>query len=256
MKKYFFILLFFSSLNFSQSKNPALSGNSAWKEGLSEKRGRTELPSAGYIIQEEFPAGIQHILTGPDHIAFVVALVLSFFSIWQLFKIVSFFTIAHALTLTLAGLNLIPLGKLGIAAIELGVALSIAWVGIENLIKSKGIAIKRRESIAFFFGLIHGLAFSEHFRITLLDADLSVTLNLLKFLMKILTFNLGVDTGQLLIVSGVILFFWLIHKYLSPDTAEKLELKLKKYGSATVSIFGLLWMFERIVKIGHITGIW
>ena len=236
--------------------NPALEEGTDYQPGIYGQHKKNTLPSIGYIIAEELPAGIGHILTGLDHILFVIALGLIFSRAWNLVKVVTWFTIAHALTLTLASLDIIPIGKLGVAIIEFGVALSIAWVGIENiLIQRKDInieatnsSVRRRSLIAFAFGLVHGLAFSEHFRSSLLNIELSGA-NLGKFLLKILFFNLGVDLGQLIFAFGSFGLLWLVLHKTNQNIAKDVHKKLVFYGSLLVAIFGLIWSVERIINV-------
>jgi hydrogenase/urease accessory protein HupE len=220
--------------------NPALQPDGVYEAGQIVERRPGGLPSLGVMFRQEFPAGINHIVTGPDHIAFVVALALVAQTAWGLFVVVSFFTLAHALTLTLASLNVLPLGELGVSVIELGVALSIVWVAAENIVwKGK---THHRPLLAFGFGLVHGYAFSEHFREALLDVDLSAAANLLKFLFKVLAFNLGVDAGQLAVVYVTFgLLVWL-RRRASPEAMDRTVLKL----SAAIGLFGLVWSGERL----------
>jgi hydrogenase/urease accessory protein HupE len=208
--------------------NPALQPDGVYEAGQIVERRPGGLPSLGVMFRQEFPAGINHIVTGPDHIAFVVALALVAQTAWGLFVVVSFFTLAHAL------------GELGVSVIELGVALSIVWVAAENIVwKGK---THHRPLLAFGFGLVHGYAFSEHFREALLDVDLSAAANLLKFLFKVLAFNLGVDAGQLAVVYVTFgLLVWL-RRRASPEAMDRTVLKL----SAAIGLFGLVWSGERL----------
>src|SRR4029434_10483599 len=86
------------------------------------------------VVKEFIPAGIYHIFTGPDHILFIVGLLLMGGSMWRLLSIVTAFTIAHSITLSLAALNILaPSPRL----IEPAIALSIIYVGIDNLMVGK-----------------------------------------------------------------------------------------------------------------------
>lgn len=229
----------------AEGPNPALQPEGVYEPGQIVERRPSGLPSAGVLFRQEFPAGVRHIVTGPDHIAFVAALALVASSAWGLFVVVSFFTLAHALTLTLASLNVIPLGELGVSVIELGVALSIVWVACENIVwKGK---THHRALLAFCFGLVHGYAFSEHFRATLLDLDLAVAANLVKFLFKVLSFNLGVDAGQLAVVYATFGALACLRKRVTPDVMGRLVMKL----SAAIGLFGLVWSGERLWGIAR-----
>ena len=105
------------------------------------------------------PAGIHHILIGLDHLLFLVGLLLLGGSVRQLLLVVTAFTVAHSITLSLAALNLItPPARL----IEPAIALSIVYVGIDNLMVGRGRDV--RGWIAFAFGFIHGFGFASVLR--------------------------------------------------------------------------------------------
>ena len=105
------------------------------------------------------PLGFQHILEGWDHLLFLLALVLPGGRLGNLVRIVTAFTIAHSLTLAAAALELISVPA---APVEALIALSIAWVAAENLVRVRPMS--RRWVIAFAFGLIHGFGFSNVLR--------------------------------------------------------------------------------------------
>lgn len=134
--------------------------------------------------------GIRHIFIGPDHIAFILGLILLGGSLLRLATIVTGFTIAHSLTLALAVLGIFaPSPKI----IEPLIALSIVVIGIENL---RPAHPDRRAHIAFGFGFIHGFAFAEVLRdFGLPRAVLGVSL---------FSFNLGVEVAQLSIVAAAL----------------------------------------------------
>ena len=103
--------------------------------------------------------GIEHILTGYDHLLFLLALILRGGNIWSLLKIITAFTLAHSITLALAAFNIMVLpGRL----VEAIIALSIAYVAAENLFLRK--ALSHRWAVSFLFGLVHGFAFSNVLR--------------------------------------------------------------------------------------------
>lgn len=131
-----------------------------------------------------FLLGIEHILTGYDHLLFVLALLLGGRSLAGLAKIVTAFTIAHSLTLGAAALDLVSLPS---ALVEAVIALSIAWVAFENL--SPRYALGRRWLLSFLFGLVHGFGFSSVLKEIGLPAGSE--------LLALLNFNLGVEAGQL-----------------------------------------------------------
>jgi hypothetical protein len=131
--------------------------------------------------------GVEHILTGADHLVFLLGLILVGGSLRSLIGVVSAFTLAHSITLALAALSIFaPSPRL----VEPAIALSIAYVGVENLFVSDA---RNRWRITFPFGLIHGFGFAGALReIALPRAQLPVAL---------VSFNLGVEIGQLGVLS-------------------------------------------------------
>jgi hypothetical protein len=140
--------------------------------------------------------GIEHILTGYDHLLFLLVLILRGGNIWSLLKIITAFTLAHSITLALAALNIMMLpGRL----VEATIALSIAYVAAENLFLRK--AVSHRWAVSFLFGLVHGFAFSNVLRELGLPRE--------GLVWSLLGFNLGVEVGQATAVLLVIpLLLW------------------------------------------------
>jgi len=140
---------------------------------------RSEARGAGSF----FPLGIAHILTGYDHLLFLLALVLRGGNVWSLLKIVTAFTIAHSITLALAALDIVTLPS---RLVEATIALSIAYVAAENLFLRS--AVSHRWAVSFLFGLVHGFGFSSVLRELGLPRE--------GLVWSLLNFNLGVETGQ------------------------------------------------------------
>ena len=134
-----------------------------------------------------FPLGIEHILTGYDHLLFLLALMLRGGGLWSLLKIITAFTVAHSITLALAALDVIVLPSV---LVESVIALSIAYVALENLLPR--YAVSRRWAVSFLFGLVHGFGFSSVLREIGLPKE--------NLLLSLLNFNLGVEAGQLTVV--------------------------------------------------------
>lgn len=135
--------------------------------------------------------GFEHILIGYDHLLFLLMLVLFGGSAWQLLKIVTAFTLAHSMTLALAVFDVVQLPS---RMIEVAIALSVAWVAAENLWWRDSVT--QRVAVAFGFGAVHGLGFSE----VLKEAGLSGR----DLAWSLLGFNLGVETGQVIAVLAVL----------------------------------------------------
>ena len=138
-----------------------------------------------------FTLGIEHILTGYDHLLFLLALMLCGGGLWSLLKIITAFTVAHSITLALAALDLVVLPS---ALVESLIALSIAYVALENLLPRH--AVSRRWAVSFAFGLVHGFGFSSVLREIGLPKE--------NLLLSLVNFNLGVEVGQLTVVLLVV----------------------------------------------------
>jgi hypothetical protein len=144
----------------------------------------------GEIARTYFVLGIEHILTGFDHLLFVAALLFLVGFNRRLFWTVTAFTVAHSATLALSALGWVTLRQ---APVEATIALSIVLVAREALGKESSVSRQWPALVAFLFGLVHGLGFAGALReIGLPDHDLATAL---------VTFNAGVEAGQLLVVA-------------------------------------------------------
>jgi hydrogenase/urease accessory protein HupE len=142
------------------------------------------------VVRKFVPAGIHHILIGPDHLLFLIGLLLLGGTIRQLATVVTAFTVAHSITLSLAALNLVsPPARI----IEPAIALSIVYVGADNLLVREGRDV--RAWIAFTFGFIHGFGFANVLR------EMDLPPRALGW--SLFSFNVGVEIGQLLVVVTV-----------------------------------------------------
>ncbi|MFD0616115.1 HupE/UreJ family protein [Paenibacillus sp. GCM10027629] len=153
-------------------------------------------PGIGSVLWKYFVLGIEHILIGYDHLLFLLALVLIASRFKDALKIVTAFTIAHSITLFLVAsgrIQVIP------SWVEALIALSICYVAVENIFVQKA---KWRWLLTALFGLIHGMGFAGALAETGLPKD-----NLIGTL---LMFNLGVETGQLMVLCLLLpLLLWL-----------------------------------------------
>ena len=174
-------------------------------------------------------AGIHHIAIGPDHILFIIGLLLLGGSVLRLLGIVSAFTLGHSLTLSLAALNVVaPPARV----VEPAIALSIVYVGADNLLSSPG-ARDVRAWIALFFGLVHGFGFASVLReIGLPPRALGISL---------FSFNLGVEIGQAIIVFAVASLLAVVRTR-SPKHARQLVVG----GSILVMTAGAYWFVQRV----------
>jgi hydrogenase/urease accessory protein HupE len=187
------------------------------------------------VIRKFLPAGIHHILVGPDHLLFLVGLLLLGGSVRRLLLVVSSFTLAHSITLSLAALNLVtPPARL----IEPAIALSIVYVGVDNLMVGRGRDV--RAWIAFAFGFIHGFGFANVLR------EMNLPSRALGW--SLFSFNLGVEIGQLLVV---VLVTSALMALRSRNEAAGRRLVLA--GSLAVIVAGSFWFVQRVFFPGGIT---
>ncbi|MDA2924087.1 HupE/UreJ family protein, partial [Acidobacteria bacterium AH-259-L09] len=169
--------------------------------------------------------GIEHIFTGYDHLAFLLGLILLGGSIRRLIAIVSSFTVAHSVTLTLATLDVVVLPT---RFVESAIALSICYIALENIFVRE---INGRWKITFFFGLIHGFGFSNILRAMQLPRKGLVT--------SLFSFNAGVEIGQVVIITLLcpLIFFVARHSW---------HKAVVTVTSALIGGLGLMWFLERM----------
>jgi hydrogenase/urease accessory protein HupE len=173
-----------------------------------------------------FTMGIEHILTGYDHLVFLFGLVLVGGRLRGIIAVITAFTLAHSITLALATLGVwAPSPRI----VEPAIALSIAYVGVENFFVTTA---ERRWRITFPFGLIHGFGFAGALReIGLPRAQVPEALVL---------FNMGVETGQLAVLALVLpLIYWL-------RRFEWFRGRAVRVLSAAVALAGLAWFVSRV----------
>jgi len=190
------------------------------------------------VVNTYLVFGLEHILNGFDHLLFVACLIF-IAGTWQRILItITGFTLAHSITLTLAGLELV---RLPIPPIEATIALSIVFLARE-------IALDRRDTLTWrypivvssSFGLLHGFGFAS----ALSDIGLPQT----EIPAALLAFNIGVEIGQVLFVATMLLVFWLISQGLktiqidSADWLKKIE-RSTAYGIGGITMF---WTVERV----------
>ena len=237
-------------------------------------------PETGSGIGAYVVVGIEHIATGYDHLAFLLALLLLAARLGEVVTIVTGFTIAHSITLALAALGRVQPEA---AAVEALIGLSIALVAAENgwLLSGRGRAIPRvvvgaliaagglaaagfggipgltllglalfsacffallgrvqrparlRAALAFCFGLVHGFGFAGVLTEIALPQD--------RLLPALLGFNVGVEVGQLAIVSVVWPLLWALSRF-ATGRPHRLVMEI---GTAAVCAMGLFWMVER-----------
>lgn len=189
-------------------------------------------PSHWQVAQTYFMTGVDHIVFGYDHLLFVIALVLLLSGFWTIVKAITAFTIAHSLTLIGTMLGLFGLPQ---QPVESMIALSIVFLAVE-ILKRQPDAPRLSErvpwAIAFAFGLLHGFGFADALKeIGLPESDVATGL---------LTFNLGVEAGQIAIVGSTMLALAILRRSL--PLLEPIILKVMAY---IIGITASYWLVVR-----------
>jgi hydrogenase/urease accessory protein HupE len=205
----------------------ALLSTSSPSVALSDTR-----PHVGEVMWHYLLAGIEHIAIGYDHIAFLVAVILWGRRLWPLVGVVTAFTIAHSITLSLAVLDVLRLPS---QLVETAIALSIVYVAAENFFVRD---LRRRAWITFAFGLIHGFGFASVLRDYGIPRDALVP--------ALAAFNLGVEVGQIVIVVAALSLMRALERALrGPFPAFPSTYPYAV--SASVLLLGLYWTVERLL---------
>ncbi|HSI04825.1 MAG: HupE/UreJ family protein [Myxococcota bacterium] len=176
--------------------------------------------SSGFDL---FMLGIEHILTGFDHLVFLLALVLVDSRLHSLVRIVTAFTVAHSASLALAATGILAPPA---ALIEPLIAASILYVGVESLVAP---GARHRWTRALAFGFVHGFGFA--------GALLDLALPRAQLPSALFAFNLGVETGQLAVLAILVPLLSLARR----------RLWVVRTVSAAVVIAGAVWLAERLM---------
>jgi len=195
-------------------------------------------PSLRQVIGRYIEAGIAHIFLGYDHIAFLAAVVLWARQLWPVIKVVTAFTIAHSITLSLAALDIVRIPS---SIIEPAIAASIVYVAAENFLSRN---IDKRWRDTFGFGLIHGFGFASALQEFGLPRSALIP--------ALASFNLGVEIGQIAIVSLVVPALLGMDRLLA-NSKGRAALPTTRSASAVYAIsaviigFGSYWFLARTV---------
>lgn len=189
-------------------------------------------PSSGQVWRSYFAIGVQHILAGWDHLLFVIALVLLVRRGWAVVQAATAFTVAHSLTLAGTTLGLTGLPQRPVEAL---IALSIVFLAVEIARGTKETLTRRLPwLVAFIFGLLHGFGFAGALReIGLPEGEVPAAL---------ISFNLGVEAGQLLVIAAVL-------AVLSPMRRAKpaFEAQALRLASYPIGTIGAYWLVDRVI---------
>lgn len=189
--------------------------------------------------------GIHHILIGYDHILFLICLLLPAVlvrtregwrpvarwqqAVWPMLATVTMFTLGHSITLALAGLKIVSLSP---RLIEPAIALTIIVAAVDNIVP---VLRGRRRIFTFLFGLIHGFGFAN----VLAELDLPVA----SFVSALLRFNLGVEAGQLIIVTIALTVLLALRSW------RRYPPVVLRGGSVFAVIVAALWFVERVFDL-------
>ena len=190
-----------------------------------DKRGMGEIARAYSVL------GVEHILSGFDHLLFVVALLFLVGFNRRLLITITAITAAHSLTLALSALGLLTLRS---PPVEATIALSIVLVAAEALHDGRTLARRWPAVVAFLFGLVHGLGFAGALK------EIGLPQNHL--MVALLTFNVGVELGQLLVVAAA----YVLYRALAAVPSAALARAPALYAIGAVAAY---WSIGRIVTI-------
>jgi hydrogenase/urease accessory protein HupE len=183
-------------------------------------------PAASYLS-----LGIEHILTGIDHLLFVFGLLLLVGRSWALLKTITAFTIAHSITLAASALGWLHIRA---SVVEALVALSIVVLAVELVQRQKGLTSRYPWLIAFLFGLLHGCAFAG----VLAEVGLPQE----HIPLALFLFNVGVETGQLLFIAAASAALWLAGRWINSTPAWA-----HRAVPYAIGVFASYWFIERFL---------
>lgn len=173
--------------------------------------------------------GVEHILTGYDHLLFLAGLLVVARRWSDVIKTITAFTVAHSITLALAALGVIAVPG---SVVEPLIAASVVYVGLENLLRP---IPGSRWKLTFAFGLVHGLGFAA----TL--SDLGIGPVGASLVVPLASFNAGVEVGQIAVAAALVPIFWKL------NAQVRLRLPFAAIWSLLVVAAGGYWLVERIV---------
>ena len=188
-------------------------------------------------VVDFFQMGMNHLFTGPDHILFICTLIFALMSFKGVVKMLTGFTVGHSITLILSTFNVIHISP---RVADIGIALTIIYVGLENILSKKDVP-PNRWVLVFCFGLVHGMSFSSALR--------EVGLPQQGLVLCLLAFNLGIEFAQIVIVAVVYPVLsrlrWRNETLDSENGTRKFK-TLMNYGSVMTACMGFYWLFDRV----------
>jgi hydrogenase/urease accessory protein HupE len=194
-------------------------------------------PGIWKTVAEFLGEGVHHILTGKDHLLFVSALVLAATGFWDLIKVVSAFTLAHSVTLTLAVLNVVRVSE---HIVEPMIAASIVFVAVQNIFWPKRSHGWERLAIAFGFGLFHGLGFAGGLK------DAMEKLPSATLWAALISFSVGVELGHQVVVVPLFASLSAVRHAGAERPRLTLMRRVVTLGSIAISIGGVYFLKEAL----------
>jgi hypothetical protein len=179
--------------------------------------------AGGFVV-----LGIEHILSGTDHLLFLLCLVVPVRRLRDIVPVITAFTLAHSVTLIASAMGIAPRGAWFPPLVEAAIAGSIVYTAVENIVSP---AVGRRWLISCLFGLVHGFGFSNALGDSLQFAGQHLLLSLLAF-------NVGIEAGQLGVLSVGLPLLILLRRWFS---ARRVVVVLSGLGGT----LGAVWLFER-----------
>lgn len=197
---------------------------------LTSERAPMSETTAARSLWQWVALGVEHILFGFDHLCFLLGLLLATRGALSVVALVSTFTVAHSLTLAATALQLVALRPPLAAFVEVAIAASLVWVGVENLVSSS--RPRRRVALTFGFGLLHGFGFAQ----VLAGYGLGLGDEVAR---SLLGFNAGVELGQLAVIAVLTPVLTVVRR------RPRLNGWVVRAGSLGVAGAGLFWTVER-----------
>jgi hydrogenase/urease accessory protein HupE len=185
--------------------------------------------------------GIEHILGGIDHLLFVAGLLILAGSWRRVLAVITGFTLAHSVTLSLSALEVV---FIPVPPVEAGIALSIVFLAREIAVpRSEGLARRYPVLVSSSFGLLHGLGFAA--------ALSEIGLQSEELLTSLFTFNIGVEVGQLLVILPPLVLVWAVRRVIPfrhLGAVEQVRPVLARLSSYAIGIPASFWFIQRMAS--------
>lgn len=200
-----------------------------------------EEPTAANVAVQYLRLGVEHIIGGPDHLLFVLGLLIIAGTLKRILWTITGFTIAHSITLSLSALGFV---NIPVPPVEAGIALSIVFLAFEISRDHRGSLTYRYPLIvSFTFGLLHGLGFASALgEIGLVPSEILVSL---------LFFNVGVEVGQIAFILAVTGVLWCLKQLVRyrQDIMGDLTLRRLEYAASyLIGIPASYWLVDRVAQ--------